>query len=146
MVTYRRCEMKGKRKGTQREKGQSLAEFAIVLPFLLVILAGVLDLGRLYYVSVSISDAAAEGAAYAAINPDDVTEIIARAQAASTGLVQVQSDMVEVDCPVVASGQPVTVTVHYDFVVATPVLNAIVADGILPLHAIATEVILKGDL
>jgi len=138
--------MKGKRKGTQREKGQSLAEFAIVLPFLLVILAGVLDLGRLYYVSVSISDAAAEGAAYAAINPDDVTEIIARAQAASTGLVQVQSDMVEVDCPVVASGQPVTVTVHYDFVVATPVLNAIVADGILPLHAIATEVILKGDL
>lgn len=138
--------MKGKQKGTQREKGQSLAEFAIVLPFLLVILAGVLDLGRLYYVSVSISDAAAEGAAYAAINPENSTEIIARAQAASTGMVEVQEDMVDVDCPVIASGQPVTVTVNYDFVVATPLLNAIVPDGVLPLHAIAAETILKGDL
>lgn len=138
--------MKGKQKGTQREKGQSLAEFAIVLPFLLVILAGVLDLGRLYYVSVSISDAAAEGAAYAAINPENSTEIIARAQAASTGIVTVQEDMVDVDCPVIASGQPVTVTVNYDFVVATPLLNAIVPDGVLPLYAIAAETILKGDL
>ncbi len=131
---------------SKREKGQSLVEFAIVLPFLLVILAGVLDVGRLYYISVSISDAAAEGAAYAAINPNNTAEIVARAQAASTGMVEVQEDMVMVDCPVIASGQPVTVTVNYDFVVATPLLNAIVPDGVLPLHAIATEAIIKGDL
>jgi Flp pilus assembly protein TadG len=138
--------MKGEGRKSKREKGQSLVEFAIVLPFLLVILAGVLDVGRLYYVSVSISDAAAEGAAYAAINPDNTAEIVARAQAASTGMVEVQEDMVMVDCPVIASGQPVTVTVNYDFVVATPLLNAIVPDGVLPLHAIATEAIIKGDL
>ena len=55
----------------RKEKGQSLVEFALVLPVLLIILSGVLDLGRLYYVYVVLTDSASEGVAYAISNPPD---------------------------------------------------------------------------
>ena len=45
----------------KKEKGQSLVEFALLLPILLIILIGVVDLGRMYYAYVVITDAAAEG-------------------------------------------------------------------------------------
>ena len=135
-------------KHTRREKGQSLTELALILPLLLIILAGVLDLGRLYYSYVAVTDAAAEGAAYAAIHPEESSrdEVYLRAQEASRGLVQIDSGMVDVDCPSVVSGAPVTVTVSYTFTVATPLINVIVPGGALELRAVAREAILAGEL
>jgi Flp pilus assembly protein TadG len=135
-------------KHSRREKGQSLLEFALILPVLLIVLAGVLDLGRLYYSYIAVTDAAAEGATYAAMPPDvsDRDEVFQRAQEASRGLVQIDSGMVEVDCPSVASGAPVTVTVSYSFTVATPLVNVIVPDGVLELRAGAREAILAGEI
>jgi Flp pilus assembly protein TadG len=46
--------------GSQR--GQGLLELAIVLPFLLVILVGVIDLGRVFFAYAAISNAAYEAA------------------------------------------------------------------------------------
>jgi Flp pilus assembly protein TadG len=139
--------MKHRRK-EQKEKGQSLLELALILPLLIIILAGVLDLGRLYYAYVAVTDAAAEGASYAAIHPEqsDRDEVLQRAQEASRGLVQIDSSMVAVDCPTVASGAPITVTVSYSFTVATPLINVIVPDGVLRLRAVANEAILAGGL
>ena len=130
------------------EKGQSLTEFALVLPVLLIILAGVLDLGRLYYSYIAVTDAAAEGAAYAALHPQESRrgEVLRRAQEASHGLVQVDSGMVKVECPTVASGAPITVTVSYSFTVATPLFNVIVPNGVLKLRAVAQEAILAGEM
>jgi hypothetical protein len=48
-----------------REGGQSIVEFVLVLPVLLIILAGLLDLGRLYFAYVAVTDVAGEGAGYA---------------------------------------------------------------------------------
>ena len=135
---------RGKRKG--KEKGQSLVEVALALPVLILILAGALDLGRLYYVTVALTDAAGEGATYAAINPHDTAEIVSRAQAASGGLVQIEPGNVAIDCPVVAAGMPVTVTVSYDFTIATPLVNMIVPDGVMTLQGIAAESILTGGM
>ena len=45
-------------------KGQELMEFAIVLPLLLLIVFGVLDLGRLFHALITITNAAREGARY----------------------------------------------------------------------------------
>jgi Flp pilus assembly protein TadG len=131
-----------------KENGQSLLEMALILPVLIIILAGVLDLGRLYYAYVSVTDAAAEGAAYAAIHPEPSSrgEVLRRAQEASKGLVQVDPNAVQIDCPTVASGAPITVTVTYSFTVATPLINAIVPGGVLPLRAVANEAILAGGL
>jgi Flp pilus assembly protein TadG len=135
-------------KHLRKEKGQSLLELALILPVLLIILAGVLDLGRLYYAYVAVTDAAAEGAAYAALHPeeDKRDEVYKRVQEASQGLVQIDPSLVEVDCPAVASGAPITVTVSYSFTVATPVINAIVPNGVLRLRAVANEAILAGEL
>jgi len=135
-------------KHTKAEKGQSLLEFALIVPILLIILAGVLDLGRLYYAYVSVTDAAAEGASYAAIHPQAHAraEVLQRAQEASGALVRIDPTMVQVDCPAVAAGAPVTVTVSYSFTLATPLLNVIVPSGELRLRAVATESILTGGL
>lgn len=135
-------------KHKKAEKGQSLLEFALIVPILLIILAGVLDLGRLYYTYVAVTDAAAEGASYAAIHPqaNERAEVLQRAQEASGALVQIDPTMVQVDCPAVAAGAPITVTVSYSFTVATPLLNVIVPSGELRLRAVATEPILAGGL
>ena len=139
--------MKRLGKGREREKGQSLLELALVLPVLVIILAGVLDLGRLYYAYVAVTDAAVEGASYAAIHPETSRrdEVYRRAQEASRGLVQIDSNLVEIDCPTVASGAPITVTVSYSFTVATPLVNAMVPDGVLMLRAVSNEAILAGE-
>jgi len=135
-------------KHRKTEKGQSLLEFALIVPILLIILAGVLDLGRLYYAYVAVTDAAAEGASYAAIHPqaNERAEVLQRAQEASGALVQIDPTMVQVDCPAVAAGAPITVTVSYSFTVATPLLNVMVPSGALRLRAVASEPILAGGL
>lgn len=135
------------REKRRQEKGQSLLEFALLVPVLLIILAGVLDLGRLYYIYVSLTDAAAEGVAYAAMHPDDTAEIETRASAASRGFVVLGTDQVGIVCPTcpgALSGDPITVTVNYSFTLATPFLNLIVPDGVLPIRASACETVLGG--
>src|SRR2546427_4689657 len=46
--------------------GQALVEFAIALPILILLVAGVLELGRGYSYAVAVSDAARDGARYVA--------------------------------------------------------------------------------
>ena len=52
----------------RRESGQSLVEFALVLPLLLLILCGKIDFGWIYYNRITLSNAAREGARYAVIH------------------------------------------------------------------------------
>ena len=59
-----------KRPEKNKEQGQSLVEFAITLPVLLLILSGLMDLGRAYYTFVALEEAVAEAALYLAISPD----------------------------------------------------------------------------
>ncbi len=54
---------------TRRSRGQSVAEFAVVLPIMLLILAGAVDLGRAFYAYVAVENAAKEGAFYGARHP-----------------------------------------------------------------------------
>ena len=130
----------------RKERGQSMVEFAIALPILLIILAGVLDLGRLYYAYVAVTDAAGEGAAYAAMRPDEYDEIFERAQDATGGMVVLDEEgSVVVDYETLGSGDPITVTVSYSHTLVTPLINVIVPDGRLILRAVATEAILTGE-
>lgn len=56
------------------ENGSSLIEFAIVLPLLLVLLIGLIDLGRAAYYGILASGAARAGAQYGAQNPFTVSD------------------------------------------------------------------------
>jgi Flp pilus assembly protein TadG len=50
-------------------RGQSLVEFALALPVLLILVLGIADLGRFTYYGIAVTQAAHDVAAYAALNP-----------------------------------------------------------------------------
>jgi Flp pilus assembly protein TadG len=53
------------------ERGQSLVEFALILPILVLLMIGLFDLGRVVFISNSLSDGARHGARHAATDPAD---------------------------------------------------------------------------
>ncbi|MDZ4159307.1 MAG: TadE family protein [Anaerolineaceae bacterium] len=63
------------------EKGQSLIELAVSLVFLLILLAGVVDLGRMMFYYIAMRDAAQEGATFGSINPTHCNQIVDRVRA-----------------------------------------------------------------
>lgn len=98
----------GAERRRKRSRGQSLVEFAVVLPVFLLILCGILDFGFALYSRMSVINAAREGARAASVAPDHTTidsTAIARAVAAaqSSGLTITNSD-VSVTC--VATAPP----------------------------------------
>jgi Flp pilus assembly protein TadG len=65
---------------TRRDRGQSLVEFALVLPIFLVLFFAVIDFGSAIFTYNSLTNAAREGARLAVVN-QDTNSIIARAKA-----------------------------------------------------------------
>jgi Flp pilus assembly protein TadG len=66
--------MAGNRTGGRRsERGQALAEFALVLPLVLLFIAGIIEMGRAWNIKQAVTDAAREGARYTVVRDDDVT-------------------------------------------------------------------------
>lgn len=59
---------KSRRIGPRGGKGQALLEFAIVLPVLLVLGLGLIEIGRYAYIAILVGNAARAGAAYGAQN------------------------------------------------------------------------------
>src|SRR5215207_1881996 len=59
----------GRYRRRDRTRGQSLVEFALVIPILLMIFAGAADLGRIFYTYVAIENAAKEGVLYGSRYP-----------------------------------------------------------------------------
>src|SRR4030042_293998 len=55
----------------QHQRGQSMLEFALILPLMVLIIAGIFDLGRAFYGSITITNAAREGARYGSLHSND---------------------------------------------------------------------------
>jgi hypothetical protein len=68
--------------GRRRSEGQSLVEFALVLPLFLLLVMGIADLGLAVFSYNSITNAAREGARLAIVN-QDMPKITARATSQS---------------------------------------------------------------
>lgn len=113
----------------KREYGQNILEFALVLPMLAVVVFGVLDLGRVFFATISLTNAAREGARYLTIHPDDVSNEYAAYWGAKSAAIDeahysgisIIESQVDVVCSnadsddYCDSGSPATVTVTYDF-------------------------------
>ncbi|RLD08984.1 MAG: hypothetical protein DRI65_00545 [Chloroflexota bacterium] len=138
-------------------RGQGITEFALILVFLLVLLAGVFDLGRAFFAYMIIRDAAQEGAVYASIAPKSdlgafYTAVANRVETAyldpsnpsETPLdineVTVQVDIIGSGCA--APGNSVKVTVDYEFPLAMPFLGAIIGKQKIEMSAFAEDSIL----
>jgi hypothetical protein len=65
-----------------REKGQALMELAVSITVLFIILAGIVDLGRMLFHYIAMRDAAQEAASYGSINPTHCDQIHERANVA----------------------------------------------------------------
>jgi Flp pilus assembly protein TadG len=50
---------------SRRKRAQALAEMAVMVPFLVIGMMGMLDLGRAFYYQIAITNAVREGARYA---------------------------------------------------------------------------------
>jgi Flp pilus assembly protein TadG len=59
-------------KALKAESGSSLIETALLLPVLFLLLLGVVDFGRAYYLAIEISQAAHTAALYGSQNPTDI--------------------------------------------------------------------------
>ncbi|HEU5197984.1 MAG TPA: TadE/TadG family type IV pilus assembly protein [Ktedonobacterales bacterium] len=66
VASPQRCISQKNKKIRRRWRGQGLVELALVLPLLLVILLGIIDLGRVFFAYAAISNAAYEAARQAA--------------------------------------------------------------------------------
>ena len=126
------------------ERGQSLTEAAIFITLLMVVLAGLIDLGRMYYTYLSLKDAAAEGAAYGSMEPTDLLGIEARVRGESPGgLIDWSGAIVNttyIGPPCRGSGVQVEVTITYEFI--TPFIGAIAGSQTIPLSAEVVNTIL----
>jgi Flp pilus assembly protein TadG len=75
----------------RNERGAAAVEFALVLPLLVLLFAGVAELGRLYYLQATLSGAAREGARVMALQNNAATAIAAvRSAAGSVALTDAQ--------------------------------------------------------
>ena len=114
----------------KEEKGQSMAEFAIVLPILAVFLFGVIQFGILFNNYVTLTDAARAGARAAAVarqDSDPAGEAASTVRSSAADLnqsnlnVSVSSDW--------QSGDDVTVTATYPYSIS--LLGWVVSSGSL---------------
>jgi Flp pilus assembly protein TadG len=110
------------------ERGQDLIELALVLPVLLIILVGVVDLGRAFQTYLVLTNAAREGARQGTLNAFDVSAIqdTALHETRNAGLAD---SAVTVSVVPASSGQPVRVSVQYDF----PLLSGVLPASTVPL-------------
>lgn len=74
LVARRTWTSRGPRRPGGRERGQGLVEFALVLPFLLFLLLGIVDFARGWFSYQVLTDAARRGARMAVIDDPTVAE------------------------------------------------------------------------
>jgi hypothetical protein len=128
--------------------GQSLAEFALVVPILLTLVLFALDMGRLFYAYVTIQDAARVAASYAGANPfatfgphsEYEVRVLDQGLGSLGDFCPLQSPPVPV--PTFADGNGVadtankglgdkaSVTISCNFSLVTPVVGSILGDEI----------------
>jgi Flp pilus assembly protein TadG len=136
-----------------RSRGQSLVEFALILPLFLVFVAACLDLGRVFYANISLNNAAREGAMQAAAKNatfiqngacDPVNNnIVCRVQLESkSSMVTIASTDITRTCSIVgcprAAGSTATVVVRGTFRLVTPLLALVFGGQTINLTSSAT--------
>jgi len=115
----------------KRQRGQSLTEFALILPVLLVILIGIIDFGRAVYAYHVVANCAREGARFGAVSPGNTGGITARVLDTAVGL-NAGDLTVGISSP---AADTIQVDVSYAFHLITPLISNIIGGGTLVLHS-----------
>ncbi|MFC4799980.1 TadE/TadG family type IV pilus assembly protein [Neobacillus sp. GCM10023253] len=107
------------------EKGQSLVEFALILPLLVLMLFGIIDFARIFHAYLTIDHAGREAARAASIGKDDT---YIKQKAVDNGVSINLKDTNIAISPTGAkkSGDNVTITINYPINFLTPLISNIV--------------------
>jgi Flp pilus assembly protein TadG len=99
--------------GWTDERGQALAEFALVLPMILLFIAGIIEFGRAWNIKQAVTDAAREGARYAVVQDSDIksTDDVKAKVEERLALASIDSSTIEFSGDFHVSGGETTVTV-----------------------------------
>lgn len=156
--------MKNQRTRTS-EKGQSLVELSLMITFILILLAGVVDLGRMMYEYLTMRDAVQEGAGYGTIYPGYCNEITARVMDnLPDGNYTVAVTVDGLNCSAAysadaaaaltyhlpshaCSGKILTINLDHSFEVTMPLLGTFVdpeGDGV-PMHVVINDRIVRPE-
>lgn len=104
-------------------RGQSLVEFALALPIIILVLFGILESGRIFHSYIILNHAAREGVRIGAVGKTD-EEIIERIRQAAP-LPQAETNLritrLEPTQSARTPGLPLTVEVSYDLDLFTPI-------------------------
>jgi Flp pilus assembly protein TadG len=125
-----------RRRRGKAHRGQTLVEFALILPVFLLVLMGILDLGRAVYYSSTLNNAAREAARQAIVD-QTCANVITTAEERAVGMDAsvtawwtspegVSKRTCSPEAGTAAIGDVARVTVEYDFNAATPVIGNIV--------------------
>ncbi len=131
---------------SRAERGQSLAEMALSVTVLLVLIASMADGGRLVFTYISLRDAAQEGVDYGMYNPNDAAGIEARVRGSSSQPVNLQdTSNVTVQTTFTdahpCAGKAITVAVTSQFEITTPFFGSFIGAQTFPLTGIASGTI-----
>lgn len=143
----------------QAERGQSLVEMTLGFVLILIVLSGILDLGRAYFIFIALEDAVGEAALFLSINPhcrtaDDTDLALGRdcsdpnnaeyrARSAGGQNLDWSSSHIVVDRTVdYGVGDPVSVTLDYTFPLLSPFVPRFVGVNPLTLSVKASQVII----
>lgn len=123
------------------ERGQSLVETALLFPILLLILIGIVDLGRVYYSYLQLTNAAREGARWAGSNPTDIVGAKDKAvNAANNSGISITTSNVTVSGGN-NSGDTKTVTINLTFPLLTFYIFGV---GSIPIQNSAIMTVMPG--
>jgi len=131
-------------------RGQGFVEFALILPFLLLLMLGIIEFGYVFAAYSGLFNAAREGVRYGITNPKDVSGIVANAEKKVFLADPATVDIVVrydggpdtpqfTDPAQVQIGNRVLVYVTCDLPTITPVIQPIVST--LPVHTQAARTI-----
>jgi len=120
------------------QRGQSLVEFAMIIPIFLLLGVVIFDLGRGVYYYSAIHNAAREGARYGSVNKEDWSGMRAAAQNFAVGLGLTAANFAYIgwgpDEIVNSYANPtVEVTINYTFTPATPLVANFLDGGVILL-------------
>lgn len=108
------------RKQANREKGQSLVEFALLLPILVVIVFGIIEFGQLWMTVNILTGAAREGARVAAVTAPDAGQVRNAVQSVLNGA-NINKASISISGPDAANQVTVTVRIKYTVTAANVV-------------------------
>jgi Flp pilus assembly protein TadG len=128
----------------ERRRGQSLVEFALVLPMFLLLFMAVMDFGTAVFTYNSLTNAAREGTRLAVVNQDSAS-VILRAQR-QVSIAEIRAPSVSIDyyqqnidgtpdtntpCPTHAVGCLAVVTFQATYTPLTPIIGRVLfANGV----------------